>query len=1444
MADYIQVSRRFTEFDPTVSAESDDFSFIYSSDYSAPYVWDDLLPSKACVIIAEGQSGKSEEFRQQVLALRAKKWFAFYCPLESLLKLSLVSALEGGSSDDLSRWLASDEDAWFFFDAVDEAKIEGPSSFNHAIAKAVETIGPHIARAHFFVSSRPHAWDASTDHIMLSQRLGLTTSEERRAPSGRDDDVYEDDDFPSTAAATERKGSTTSVGLRVLRLAPLSRSQVRHFASEQEVPDIEEFLRAIARANADVFATRPDDLLGLISIWKAERKIESYTKVVESNIERKLAERNPLHEHVAGLTAERASSGAQQLAAAMTLARKLAILLPAQTSVPEKTDQCVDPRQVLPDWTPAEISELLGRPLFSQAFYGAVRFHHKTSREYLTARWLKGLLHSRKHRRSVDSLLFARPYNVEQAVVRPSLQPVAGWLAQWEDGVREKLERIDPAVLLAWGDSSSLPTDVRARLLTNYAKRYTGRRRTPLDLHIREIQRLADTRLAPTLRELFSGSADNSDLRRLILKLIEEGQIAECKDLARSIAFDSKAPSHMRDYAISALAAAGTREDLKELIELIVEGSASLERRLAATIVECSFPSVLAPDELITLLQKADAPRDSDVSGLRYHLVSAAKRIQSEVDLRKVLSGVESLLSQKPHIDRFCPVSRQYAWLLEFGAVLVACLLEKAPAAAVEVAVLSILRMGQRVDHIREYSGDVRKITADILQQRPGLLREIFWNEVERVKREGDGAPVTTWHDRRLTLHRFLETSLQEYLNDIRNRESAADRQLAMSVVISIAAGHAEGESIVASAREAAKGEAHLLAALEAQIRPRDTTHQERTHQMEMRKLDAEIERKKSKQERNRQEGIAWLKRHTSSLVIGEHAKEGQLLKNIDYLYRELAHQMERRSRWSIREWHLLEKDYGMEVARAYRDYCVEYWRLYDPPSRSDPSIGKNSTPTSVIIGLSGLAIEAAETENWVKTLSPADAQRATRYALWEMNGFPSWFADLAQTWFEELRAVMRSEIEWEFQQEDQSNVDYYLLSRLRHQHSDLRRALRPDAVDLLVNRGTHSPPALAAALSAILSIQDPLPVEFRQAALGGSQTQVSGLKAAWLAALLCIDAPAALPLLNDWILGAPTRNDAEERLILVLVHLWGDKEESFNTEHKSFLGVEPLLGIIKLAHGNTSLGDLGSRYRSGWVSDRDRAVRATDAAFSALTNQPGRGAYSALLELASAGLPGLSRDAMLMAAETRAEMDTELEPWKPADVITFRSSAERIPRSVNDLFELACHRLDDIKLSLEEGDESVASTLQRIDKEPEFRRNISAQLRLISAGFYNVASEEELANGQKTDIRLLHSAVSHGMPIEIKIADKWSAQQLADQLNLQLVGDYMRESPAGIFLLLRRGSVSFHDKQSWKMPRSTKSMNFQELIEWLEEAATSIQKSKANICLRVIGIDLTLRRA
>ncbi len=96
-------------------------------------------------------------------------------------------------------------------------------------------------------------------------------------------------------------------------------------------------------------------------------------------------------------------------------------------------------------------------------------------------------------------------------------------------------------------------------------------------------------------------------------------------------------------------------------------------------------------------------------------------------------------------------------------------------------------------------------------------------------------------------------------------------------------------------------------------------------------------------------------------------------------------------------------------------------------------------------------------------------------------------------------------------------------------------------------------------------------------------------------------------------------------------------------------------------------------------------------------------------------------------------------------------------------------------------------------------------------------------------------------VPVELKIADKWSGPELFTKLEKQLCGDYMRDvnSTNGIYLLVRRS-----EKNTWQHPDSNSRLPFEKLIAELQCSARAIIASNPGISnIEIIGIDLTKRK-
>jgi hypothetical protein len=643
---------------------------------------------------------------------------------------------------------------------------------------------------------------------------------------------------------------------------------------------------------------------------------------------------------------------------------------------------------------------------------------------------------------------------------------------------------------------------------------------------------------------------------------------------------------------------------------------------------------------------------------------------------------------------------------------------------------------------------------------------------------------------------------------------------------------------LLARLHKATAGDVTLAAELQQHLTPRILSPRLRESERRLAAIEARNRQQKQKDEEDRRNWIAQLRADPGRVGDLSIAAEGKVWRNTVWLAGEIRNKAKSSSRWTIERWELLEAEFGQGVAEAFRDFCMAFWRRYRPQLRSETGQDGPSVPWPVIIGLSGIAMEARLDSGWSEKLSTDEAALATRYALWEINGLPPWFSALYSAHAGPVSEVLLGELRWEFATPRSQQGAGYVLARLRWTAKELGQALRPELIALVKQQEAADVTALAEAMTVILRDGRPLPESLAALTLIRAEaTEEDARKALWLAAGLCIAAETILPVLERWVDSGPTPGACEERLTPVLEHVWGNRIDSLTSEHKAYLIPAMLLRLHKLTHRHIRAED--DTRRSGAVTSRHTAQDARGHLLDLLLAIPGEPTYQALLELARFHKAGYPRDRMLAIAEQRAEADTEHRAWAERDVAQVAEEAERDPATEAELFRIALSRLDDLKLDLEEGDESEASLLRKVEDEPELRRAIANRLRLTAQFRYTTGSEEELADKSRTDIRLHHPRIEQRVPIEIKIAGKWSGEHLKERLANQLRQQYLRAARHGIFVVFNRGGE--RDRKSWRIGQRT--VDFDGLIAALaDEAAALLVNSTTMDGLEVVGISL-LRR-
>ena len=1444
MQGYIQLDRKFVEFDERLQAgERDDFLFELSSSSKIGKSWSDILKNHCTVVLAEARAGKTTELCARTYQLRSEGKEAFFCRLEILAKESFEDALETGTPQDFQSWMASDAHGYFFLDSVDEARLTSHSDFERAVRHFAKVVNPHLHRATVVISTRPNAWQAQADPAMLEKLLPVPKKEELISNDTNDFDFSNASYSPARGGRRIEANEIENSSLVVMQMTPLNPDQVRIFAEAKGITDIDTFIEAINQADADVFATRPADLLGLVEAWKKDECFGSYSDVVFRDIKLKLSDENSAHSDKSPISADRALAGAQVLAAAATLTKCTSILLPDEHVDETLRGQCLDPNKVLSDWQNAELRALLGLGLFDEALYGSVRFHHRTAREYLAARWFKELLSQQKNRRDIEHLFFVRPYGILPEVVVPSLKPIVGWLAVWDQGICARTLRIDPKVLLEYGDASALDIGTRKTLLKDFASRYENRDSTPLSLDIREVRRLADRRLAGVIRDLLQKYRSHGDVRKLLLRIIREERIPDCGQLAYSFAIDTEVDVYTRSTAVRAVGLAGALDEQKRLAEEIRAQASSLSHDIINAAIDSLWPHTLTDQDVLTLLEETDVPGQFGAPDLEYSILRIPNRIpDSDISrVRAFLVSVLKLVSQPPlHQNRICRISKKYDWLLNLLWALVGRLnLSHNTPEAVPEFLAALALCGQSHHYVRLYRRDMDREIEQLLHGNAKIRHALFWHECEQAEKVED-EPISF----RSVLHRygFPRVNLIEkkdstyYLEDLRKRQGPEEKRIAMSVLFGVCEA-AKNATLLKRIKDAVSGDSDLVAELNRHLTPPLPSQE----YLEMMRINEEEAAQRRQQEiedaRTRQ---VWIRRlRANPNIVGDLslADKGQITNNIYRLLMEIEEKTYGVNRLTASHWELLIPEFGETVAQRFRDFCRAFWRRYTPPLRPETAEGSRTITLALTVGLSGLAMEANGDKTWAAHLTDNEAEIATRYALREMNGFPDWFPSLLQAKPEPVKKVLREEIEWECSAFPPDGLLLHVLEKLRSVKMQIGKELWDDITDILATKTDIPVNPLKSALGLILKSDAPLPEAFQNTVARHAEVVTSEQqKALWLSALFYLDTKSALDILETWV-NSGTRQDGERRTSLIITRLWGRNDERFESEHRDYMQRGLLVRLLEIIDTHIRPED-DIRHDGVYTpGPRDEAQSARDHLLNLLWGIPGKATYDALIQLSGSPTLASFKDHLLNLADSRAEADTDFSAWSPAQVAEFGRKAERSPTTQQELFEIAVSRLEGIKFDLEEGDESAASLWRKVDDEIELRRVIADRLKLVSRNMYTTGSEEELADRSRTDIRLHNPKVDARIPIEIKIAGKWSANELRERMENQLVGQYLREAQYGIFLLVNRGAED--DNKSW---RSDRRLTFSALVEWLkDESRTLLNEHVQDV--EVIGIDL-MRRA
>lgn len=1420
---FIELGRTFHELSHK-SGDGDEFDSHFFGN-GKRLSWSDLLAEYRTIILSEAGAGKTEEIRHSARVLRKEGKSAFFLRLEHVAD-DFDIAFEEGCLDEFECWLTSDQEGWLFLDSVDEARLREPRDFERAIRKIGIRLSAALQRTHIILTSREWAWRPVTDLRLCQQHLKYVQ--------------------PTVANGEEKQPDTSgknTAPFKFVALDDLERKQVEIFAKARGIANPKPFVKAIERADSWSMAARPDDLTELVDYWQKYKRIGNRLELMRSSIARRLVERDQGRADLSPLPLADAQVGARSIAAAATMTQESTIRVPDGS----ENLKGLAVATVLPGWDEKKCSTLLARPIFDEAIYRTVRFHHRTVREYLTAEWFKELLDRETSRRKIESLLFREQYG--QEVLVPTMRPVLAWLVLLDAKIRERALAISPEIIFEGGEPKALPLSTRQKILHDVCGQMHLDVTRSSTTDVRAIQRFADHDIAEDIKALIVKYAADDELQWFLLRMVWQGEIVECLPEAKLSALNPRAGFYTRIAAFRAVLAVGEEADKLEMRDRFLREASVLKRDWFVELL-CELPATAQSIDWVLACIKKLEPKDPHrIDGFSEALEAFSETLDNDL-LVALLDGLNALIEKRPVVERrYCEISRRYGWLIDSAARIAERLIVVQHPAALHSATLSILH---KLPLAQDYAGwNLQKIPPNIPETVPAwpeLNDALFWYDVAQVRRFRRNRRERVRDFWQVSVFgsywKFAAKDFDRILSLIHLRPSQDDRLIALSLAfrLYVQAGRPKKwrEALWASVSTSPT----LTEALNARLHPRPLTAEEKRERRKHAGYERRRKNRKMARFEHKREWKDYLADHIEKLRAPPLPDASGYTGSQHYLHEEMRKLDGQSLRWAVGNWWVLEAEFGREVACAFRDGVVAYWRRYKPKLRSEGK-SRKSVPFKAVFGLTGINIEARETENWAKTLTGNEAEIAFRYAMEELNGFPEWLPSLCAAFSELITHLLLGEVDHDLRIERAGSDSYYVLSDLSWSGSWAWQGIGHDIFDRLKSRE----PKNLANLGYMLNIVHGAGVNSKDIARlaemrSGDRRHAHAAR--WYAVWTGHEPDKAIPALATRL--DSIKDSAKQTTFAMnfIVHLLGGRRNSVRTG-EVFRTPEHLKNLYILMHRYIRREDDIDRAGKGVYSPglRDDAQDARSQLFALLKEIPGKESYLALTELSRLDHGSSSRSWMRHHAKTKAELDADLTPWTIDQVLEFQTVVERTPANHRELFELVEMRFLDLKDNLEHGDSSIADILIKgATQETDMRKYIGDWVSERARGRYAITQEEELADDKRIDMRVRGNGFDAPVPVELKLADKWAGPKLFERLENQLCGDYLRDnrSNRGLFVLVHRG-----EKPSWELPGTSKppkAVDFVGLVAALQTHWLAISNRFPNVDdIRVIGIDLTRRR-
>jgi hypothetical protein len=1405
-------------FSPEQNRQGDDEDWSTFGLANGKLSWKDLHDKPISVVVGEAGIGKTIEFELEVQRLRGAGNPAFLIALNQLVdseswELALAESFEG-----YEHWKASTGTAYFLLDAVDESRLTGQAAFEKALSVVSLVLRGNMSRVHLVISSRPTDW--SIDGVKATVDKCLVRPITAALTALKEMPVTEIG-IGGTTLNVVQPPTVEVIEPLVVSLDPLSISEAKRLAEAFGVHDAEAFWDTVSDGGYAFMATRPLDLGWMVRLWNEKRGLGIYRDLIEFNIENRLTEVNPSYLTTGTvLSQKQLREGAEELAAVAELSGRGFIAIEASPTV--RADE-VAPSSVLSGWKPNEITRLLSTAVFDEATFGRVRFHHRSIRAYLAACWANRQLADGVPFHRILKLFASSPFG--ETVLIPNRRWALCWLATINVVTREWVTQHFPEMLLFDGDPEAWDAPSADNAFIGYVNRLKNGLRTDWYNYESEFRRVGK-RLSPGLIASLLTTIDLSESVNLALfPIIKHGCLADCSDAMFKIYRCTDIGQSIRCYSLEVLETIATTEQRNVIKEDLISGLLTTNELIAAALPAVEWQG-LSVEQLTDIFRSTQSEEGYGpmARALQNDLLPETSSASAEVLLRAVL---EALPEPEPgkQFTRF-PDSNQpeRAWLLDvlsdcFERLLV--LLPRTLTNYPEICIASALCLESLRDTGFTDHEEFKRISSLIAEH--AVLRWQIAFEIAQSENITFSTSRLCWGMDCIVS--FAATDVPQLI--VRSTDDDASQEERKNwFIVGV-------EVVNTSFRGRARTDALTAFCTGSDI-------EERTSYIATKRIDIinavkhrrewknkEVVRKRTEQDQHKE---------NKTLIQNdiEYIRNANHLGSLHWL---IQYSYGRGGRDSITcvDYELIARDFDQPVADALADGLKLVWITTETPNPADYSEG--AIPWDAIAALAGLHTLLGEGME-IASLSYADAGRAAKLAVWELNGPPNWFEPLTIAHPNAVSEALRPWIE----SEALLSTDVHWL------HGGLALALRCSAkigavllaplVPMVTDGRISRPEILKDVVKALsaggLLAPDILADLFRTRIIASLSSQGQVGEMHWLLTWLEEDAASAWAWFEDFVARSPTVADE-----LVNAFARMAKNLKWIKMPADAASIDILLRLHRLLTEHQPLPDTPVAPENMGTFDHVFSELRSRIQ-NLLVQSRGVVAHRALVDLMTAETELNAKQWLATQVTEHAALEAlQSSQIEPHDLRDISSPFVTAPKSEAELFKQVIARLEEVRIGTEDGPFSDRSLFSPEIPEKHLQNWLAARFRETQNRRFTVTREEEVDKNKEPDIQL--GCPQGKVCVEIKPLSRqkgYSAKSLTDTLRTQIVNQYLKgfNSSHGILVLFRL------DDKAWDIPGGKKSQPFSALVKYLQAQATIIIAESPGVeAITVFGIDCVI---